>query len=780
VDEAAMVLPSVLRCAALCVMAFSAFTIRLHAVQNYGRVIHEFDPWFNYRATEYLVDNGREAFFKWYDEMSWYPLGRPIGTTIYPGLQFTSAALYHVSGRLGLGLSLNDICVFVPAIFGVITCVFTYLLTLEISGSPNSAVAAGMIMAVIPSHLMRSVAGGYDNESIAVFAMIMTFYFWTRSLRTPASWPVGFFTAFSYIYMVAAWGGYVFVLNLVGVHALVMCLLLWQKDCSGLHLAYSLFYVIGTFGAIQLPVVGLAPLKSLEQLGPMGVFLLLQLLRVLQWHRTRSDPRKHRQFTTTLLVATATVGVAVLAWAAQVGYLGPISSRVRGLFIRHTRTGNPLVDSVAEHQSTRPQMYYVYFHFTCYAAPVGFLIMCFRRTPAKVFGIVYLCVTYYFSSKMVRLVLLLAAPASIAAGIALAMGVDWALTQLKGKGELSLEDAPPTPPEKPSKSVNAMPGASAKKALQKRAGARKSAGSASDSSAKFRRELKQTYNENKALRQICALLLLFFVVLNVVSFSSHCRRLAVSLSNPSIILKGRTRTGEPILVDDFREAYWWLRDSTPEDARVLSWWDYGYQINGIANRTTIADGNTWNHEHIALLGKALVSPVADAHTIVRHLADYVLVWSTRWGGMMGDDIAKSPHMAKIGGSVYTDVLARDFFMTRDGQPSTMMRESLIYNLVNYRLDVQVPSTGFRSDPDVAVADEHLFEEAYTTKNNMVRIYKVLHVSEESKAYCSEHRGYQAWYEGRPLTDAYPPALQSILAQKRDFQQLEDFNRRGSK
>jgi hypothetical protein len=57
----------------------------------------------------------------------------------------------------------------------------------------------------------------------------------------------------------------------------------------------------------------------------------------------------------------------------------------------------------------------------------------------------------------------------------------------------------------------------------------------------------------------------------------------------------------------------------------------GYQINGIANRTTIADGNTWNHEHIALLGRSLVSSVKKSHRIVRHLADYVLVWSTRYG-----------------------------------------------------------------------------------------------------------------------------------------------------
>jgi hypothetical protein len=27
-----------------------------------GRVIHEFDPWFNFRATEYLVDHGWDKF----------------------------------------------------------------------------------------------------------------------------------------------------------------------------------------------------------------------------------------------------------------------------------------------------------------------------------------------------------------------------------------------------------------------------------------------------------------------------------------------------------------------------------------------------------------------------------------------------------------------------------------------------------------------------------------------------------------------------------------------
>lgn len=35
------------------------------------------------------------------------------------------------------------------------------------------------------------------------------------------------------------------------------------------------------------------------------------------------------------------------------------------------------------------------------------------------------------------------------------------------------------------------------------------------------------------------------------------------------------KTQDGRIIDDYREAYWWLRDRTPKSARVLSWWDYG-------------------------------------------------------------------------------------------------------------------------------------------------------------------------------------------------------------
>lgn len=41
-------------------------------------------------------DGTFERFFKWFDHRSWYPVGRPVGTTIYPGMQMITVAFYRV------------------------------------------------------------------------------------------------------------------------------------------------------------------------------------------------------------------------------------------------------------------------------------------------------------------------------------------------------------------------------------------------------------------------------------------------------------------------------------------------------------------------------------------------------------------------------------------------------------------------------------------------------------------------------------------------------------
>ena len=85
---------------------------------------------------------------------------------------------------------------------------------------------------------------------------------------------------------------------------------------------------------------------------------------------------------------------------APTGYFGPISSRVRGLFVKHTKTGNPLVDSVAEHQPASPGAYFQYLHDVCYIAPIGLLLVALvYMNDASSFLLVYGAVAYYFSSS---------------------------------------------------------------------------------------------------------------------------------------------------------------------------------------------------------------------------------------------------------------------------------------------------------------------------------------------------------------------------------------------
>jgi len=68
-----------------------------------------------------------------------------------------------------------------------------------------------------------------------------------------------------------------------------------------------------------------------------------------------------------------------------------------------------------------------------------------------------------------------------------------------------------------------------------------------------------------------------FIVFLLTSYIYHSTYVAAeAYSSPSIILSSRRQDGSKVIIDDFREAYYWLKQNTAKDAKVLSWWDYGY------------------------------------------------------------------------------------------------------------------------------------------------------------------------------------------------------------
>ena len=758
------------RVAVLAIAAYFAYDIRLFAVREYGRIIHEFDPWFNFRATQYLADNGWKKFSTWFDYMSWYPLGRPVGTTIYPGMQVTAVSIYNTLKALGssYAMSLNDVCVFFPAWFGAVATMLVAFLTAECSGSANSAVIAALVMSVVPAHTMRSVAGGYDNESLAVTAMCLTFFVWCRSLRNERSWWIGSLAGLAYVYMVAAWGGYTFVLNMVGLHAATLVLL--GQYSTSLHRAYSLFWIIGTLGAIQFPVVGLAPVKSLEQLGPAFVFLGMQVLAFgerLVKSRGAGGAEAWR-IRVNVYAGAAVAACVAIAALAPTGYFGPLSVRVKGLFKMHTRTGNPLVDSVAEHQPGTPDAYWRYLHYSYYVAPLGFVVSSAHyvktRDASALFLPLYAVTAYYFANRMVRLIIFLGPIASSLTGVGAGYLLDdlidnarWAQRYLvvrdgaegSDDSEDDSNDAKATATngkEKPAPFSPNLAKKAGKKAAKSKGGSQGSV--ADDFKAKMIEPLVKTYNSKngRATRSLVCVVLLLWGCSHARPFWDYSHMMARGMSQPSVMFKGTLQDGRTVMVKDYVEAYHWLRDNTPEDSRVMAWWDYGYQIAGMANRTSIADGNTWNHEHIANLARALTAPEEKAHRVIRHLADYVLVWA----GGGADDLAKSPHLFRIGKSIGHDTGTVDMYEIQSkfgvdqyGRPTPMMANSLLYKLVSFQGKVS----------------EERFREVYTSKFRKVRIYEVVNVSQKSRQWLAdpENRMCDApgsWY----CPGQYPPAL----------------------
>jgi dolichyl-diphosphooligosaccharide--protein glycosyltransferase len=252
---------------------------------------------------------------------------------------------------------------------------------------------------------------------------------------------------------------------------------------------------------------------------------------------------------------------------------------------------------------------------------------------------------HYFSHKMVRLILLTAPIGSALGGIAAGRVFAWCLRQWWDEKEGSNDS-------NDAQAEGAYTGKGKKNKKGKKPGSLNRNADSFEGLNSFKTAMDSALSSSEgviAKRTISCLILLLAYVLGI-NFTNYCWQLANDLWNPTIIVKARLRDGRVIKLDDYREAYWWLRDNTPEDSRIMAWWDYGYQITAIANRTTLADGNTWNHEHIALLGKALTSKEEEGYEIARHLADYVLIW----GGGGGDDLAKSPHLARIANSVYRD------------------------------------------------------------------------------------------------------------------------------
>lgn len=229
--------------------------------------------------------------------------------------------------------------------------------------------------------------------------------------------------------------------------------------------------------------------------------------------------------------------------------------------------------------------------FLIFLFPAG-VILCFRQLRDEhVFVIIYAIVASYFAGVMVRLMLTLTPVVCVAAAIAFSTMLD---TYLNPEEPETIEETPKT--ETSSTASDATPTKKAKKAAPTPVPSTLS-------------ELVSNVaapETSKRTTGIFGLDTRLLVVLNAIGmlvfFVWHCTWVTSNAySSPSVVLSSANPDGSQHIIDDFREAYYWLRQNTPEDAVVMSWWDYGYQIAGMADRPTLVDNNTWNNSKLSIM-----------------------------------------------------------------------------------------------------------------------------------------------------------------------------------
>jgi len=685
----------------------AGFSSRLFAVIRFESIIHEFDPWFNYRSTAYMVKHGFYDFLNWFDDRAWYPLGRIVGGTVYPGLMITSGSIHYVLSLLNIPIHIRDVCVFLAPLFSGLTAISTYFLTKEL-WNEGAGLFAACFIAIVPGYISRSVAGSYDNEGIAIFALMFTYYLWIKAIKTGSVY-WGAWSALSYFYMVSAWGGYVFIINLIPLHVFV--LLLMGRYSERMYVAYNSFFIIGLVCSMQIPFVGFQPVRTSEHMAAAGVFALLQAVAFVKYVQTYLSKAEFKYFFFMAGSITAAAVIAVLIGLSWAGVVAPWSGRFYSLWdTGYAKIHIPIIASVSEHQPTTWFSFFFDLHILACVFPVGLWYCIKNVNDERVFIILYAISAVYFAGVMVRLMLTLTPCVCILAAIAFSK-----LFSIYLKEDETPKDEDPETNEKNGRLY--------------------------DKAGKIRKmKHEQTGGGNDGLGVNIRSIVVVAVLMLLMMFAVHCTWVTSNAySSPSIVLASYGNDGSRQILDDFREAYYWLWQNTPEDARVMSWWDYGYQIAGMANRTTLVDNNTWNNSHIALVGKAMSSNESAAYDIMTDLdVDYVLVIFGGVIGYSGDDINKFLWMVRIAeGEHPQDIKESDYFTERgefrvDSEGSPTLLNCLMYKLSYYRfgelkMDYRSPA-GFDRTRNAVIGhkdfDLTYLEEAYTSEHWLVRIYRV--------------------------------------------------------
>jgi len=541
------------------VLSFSlSFMIRAQPLEH-GFELSEFDPFFNYRATQFMVENGLPAYLEWHDDLSWHPYGRDISATSQVMLHTTTTMLYQT---FGIGSSLYDFTIWFPVVIGSLTTFVVFAIVRTIGGT-TAGLFASLFFAISPIIIMRGSIGWFKSEPLGLFYGLLAVYLLLSAIKSDKGKVSvakivggGILLAFG----LASWGGVQFFILPIGLFFLALPFM--RKDSKFIiwtSVIFTFVFILVTvlfelMKAVGLPIEtgGFTFISSLNGFFLIGctAFLIgcVIIRRILGKNQLRN-------------------GIALLGGAIIAGIAISSSGIISLPAFRYLNAANPflittdmLTDSVSEHATTTTDISFFFFSIFMVFAGIGAWLLFQKKVNRSLkikgemaaFALIIGFLGIYFSSAFVRLEVF----GSISVIILSSIGISILISKI----------------------------------------------------------LKEEHKPTSAVTKISFLAIIVALLMVPMVYPEKLNWANNNVGVPIVILNSGSTFN--VSTNDWPDAMQWLRENTPEDAVIASWWDYGYWISTLGERKTLADNATLLDWQIKKIAMAYMSTPEDAWKIL--------------------------------------------------------------------------------------------------------------------------------------------------------------------
>ena len=557
-------------------ISFSISVMIRSQAADYGFELNEFDPFFNFRATEYIVDNGLVAYFDWHDDRSWHPFGRNISDTSQVMLHITAATLYPIFGG---GNDLYSFTILFPVVFGSLTIIVIFALVRVIGGTTAGLFAALFFSVSVPV-IVRGTIGWFKSEPLGLFYGLLGIYLFlsgikskNRKIGIAKLVGGGIFLSFG----LASWGGIQFFILPLGLFFLALPFL--RTDHKFILWAIPVFVTSLILTALLFERPGIDFVSGIGGISLIGTTLFLVVCIIIQ--RISKEGHKIRNGLA-LLGGTVVAGFSIIFLNSNTQFLPLPSFRYLNAINPFLTTQDPLVDSVAEHSTTTIAQSFYFLSILMVFAGIGIWLIFRKKNQSNEtntlvsndmtgFALIIGLIGVYISSAFVRLELFASISIIILASVGLAI--------------------------------------------------------ISSEFLKARKyDKKKIIHSTRSITKISFVVVIVAILIIPASTLPGAASWITGVKAPPTILNGGTNFN--ISTDDWPKAMEWLKNNTPEDSVVAAWWDYGYWITTLGERISLADNATLSTKQIQDIARMLLSSPDEGWKLLQDLdADYVLIYA---------------------------------------------------------------------------------------------------------------------------------------------------------